>query len=114
MVDFMSRHACRTVTSPPSAILGKERGVKHRSVTPTGRMGAKRSTLTGKEEIYQNGMEKGSTGPFQGERVPAQFLPDEHNKINQCMQLKYNQGTIIVTGGRMPKDHYGSILTQNR
>ena len=52
----------------------------------TDEMGAKTMTLTGKEEIYQNGMEKGSTSPFQGEQGPEQFVPDEHNKINQCMK----------------------------
>jgi hypothetical protein len=36
-------------------------------------MGAKRPTLTGKEEIYQNGTEKGSTSPFRGEQGPEQF-----------------------------------------
>ena len=65
----------------------------------TDEMGAKRMTLTGKEEIYQNGTEKGSTSPFQGERGPEQFLPNGHNKINQCIELKYKQGTIIVHEG---------------
>jgi hypothetical protein len=55
--------------------------MKQSPVAFTGEMGAKRSTLTGKEEIGQNGMEKGSASPFQGEQGPEQFLPDEHNKI---------------------------------
>jgi len=64
----------------------QEKKMKHSSVAFAGEMSAKRSTLTEKEEIYQNGMEKGSTSPFQGEQGPEQFVPDEHNQINQCMK----------------------------
>jgi hypothetical protein len=48
-----------------------------------------------KEEIDQNGMEKESTSPFQGEQDPERFLPGEHNKINQL--IKYSQENIVPT-----------------
>jgi hypothetical protein len=34
MVDFISRHACRTVTSPPSAILAKIEKTKSLNAVP--------------------------------------------------------------------------------